>query len=207
MKFLTSLALLVLGTVSAHAQAICTTPGDNGRSFMNTNGVTFTCIVVNGVPTLYQIGNEGWQKYNITFIANGTADCVTSAGCISVNNGPSVPTTASLTQTISLFNSFDVYIQAVRVSQVTACSGATTIKLTGVGDSLASATQYVSGATYSLKSAASTTNFSFLTIANNFSTTLGADTVNATITTTGTDVNTVAAGCSFNVKILWSSMP
>jgi hypothetical protein len=218
-KFLTKCLLFCVAVVAAHSQSYCNLPSDDGRSWQDFNGVTYTCFwksvipapssntTTYSVPALRSAGVMGWKKFSIAFIANNTADCKTSGGCITVNNSASIPTTATLTQAIGLLDSRDIYIQAIRVRTTGACSGASTILLTGVGDSVSSATRYVSAATFDLTAAVTSTNFAFLTIAHNFTTAVGTDTLTTTITTTGTDVNTIVAGCAFDLEFLISSLP
>lgn len=188
------LLTLTLASASLFAQALCTTPGDNGRSYMDANGVTHTCVY----PTLMNIGNLGWQKFSVTLTSTGW----------SVNGGTPVAAAAALTQTISLFSTHDPYVSAVRFRTTTACTLASgTIKLTGVGETNTSSTQYVSAATYNLESAVSTSNFAFQTIANNFPGVTGNDTVTFNITTTTDNISLIGVGCAFDIQILWASLP
>ncbi len=135
-----------------------------------------------------------WQTYSV----------VKTAGNWLINSGNSQVAAAATTQAINLFTlPAGGYVHAVRIKTTTACSGITVTTLTGVGTS-GTAALYATGLTYNLQTAVSATNILIPILAAQGSDTNSSTGVTVTISGAAQNISSIANGCAFDVKILWS---
>lgn len=199
---------LMFAVLPAYTQQGCHVSGDIGR--INSPGPQqLTCARDNAGTIGWQpAGQSTWSKFTVTKVANGTQSCATSTGCWSVNNGLSQAAAVATTQNINLTSASTIinpYVEAIRMKTATACTGTSTLVITGFGVS-EETTVFVGSLTYDLKAAVTTANISFPTIAAAPPTTTGAKTFVMGMTSSGTNISTVAAGCSVDVHIKWASV-
>lgn len=146
---------------------------------------------------------DGWVKYNLLKIANTTFSCATAAGCWVVNGGTPVPAVAALTQDLTLFTlPANSYVSRVRMKPKTACTGATTAT-SGLG--ITGTVAYFIAAT-DIMAAPGATNL-IDTPTPGGGTTAAAIAILASLTTTGTNIDTLVAGCSVDYWVKWVTLP
>lgn len=205
-KIIAVLFSLFLAVLPAYTQQGCHISADLGR-ITNPGPEQLTCVRDNASTIGWAPSGEStWSKYTITKVANGVQGCATATGCWSVNNGLSQVAAVATTQNISLSsNIISPFVDFIRMKTATACTGTSTLVVTGFGV-VAESTRFVGSLTYDLKAAVSTSNISFPTIAANAPTTTGAHVFVMGVTSSGTNISTVAAGCSVDVHIRWSSL-
>jgi hypothetical protein len=137
-------------------------------------------------------------KYSITKYANGSGSCVTTGGCWGINGSTTlIPVTASsTTQSISLFPvSASNLITFVSIKPRVACAGVTGLTV-GVGNSTNSA---LFASPYALTNTVSSSNFQDSAVTKRAAT--GADTIVASFTSSGGNLDAVTAGCSFDIWV------
>jgi hypothetical protein len=161
----------------------------------------------------------GWSRYKITY-NTGTTNFTVTPQSSGATVG-SVAAASALTQFVQLFTGpgtgtagvqgFDV--RGVYIRSVTACTGPTTLKVTGFG-SQGSPTLFASTTTpagyvlnYDLEAAVGATNLYNPPYLN---ATLGTDTaqnIGIMLTSTGSNINTISNNCAWNVDVLWAPLP
>lgn len=149
-----------------------------------------------------------WNTYAVLAIANGTNGCANANGCWQVNGVLGANKAAGVTQALTLAAlPANGYVEAFRIKSSTACTGTTTLRA-GLGTTGTPDLFMVSASTgYSLIAAVSNTN---ITTANPL--VQGSDTVAATnlvvnLTSTGSNIDQLAAGCAFTVSALIGILP
>lgn len=147
-----------------------------------------------------------WHKYTVTAIANGANGCANANGCWQVNGVLGAIKAADVNQNITLFGlPANGAVNGYRFKTSTACTGTTTLTI-GLGT--ASNTQlYAAGDSYDLQAAVSATN-----LTTTFPLLFGSDTASAVsgvvpMISTGSNIDQVTAGCSFDVHVLWAVLP
>lgn len=150
--------------------------------------------------------DSSWYRYRVTKVANGTSGCANANGCWLVNWNPAQNASAATSQTVDLFSlPAGGYVEKVQAKTVTACSGASTITVVGLGTS-GTADYFTGAVSYDLKAAVSNTNV-LQTSTTSGSTTAAAVTIVASLASTGSNLDQVAAGCSFDVFVKWGMLP
>ncbi len=152
--------------------------------------------------------NMYWNKYTVTAIANGANGCANANGCWQVNGVLGANKSAALTQSVTLAGlPANGYVSEYRIKSATACTGTTTL-LTGLGTASTPNLYLVSASTgYDLQAAVSATNLTMsLPIAAGSDTTAAVNLV-ASLTATVDNIDQIAAGCSFAVWVLTSTLP
>jgi len=111
---------------------------------------------------------------------------------------------AATSQTLTLFTlPANGYVLAPpRIKTLVACTGTTTLLLTGVGLT-GSSTYFAAGLTYDLKAAVANTNILNPALSVLGSNTAAATDVTVNLTSTVQNISSVASGCSFSVSFLW----
>src|SRR5205814_582235 len=149
-----------------------------------------------------------WSKYVVTALANASGGCVNANGCWQVNGVLGANKSAALTQSVTLFSlPANGFLADYRIKSATACTGTTTL-LTGLGTTSTPDLYLVSAASgYDLQAAVSATNFTVSAPVAVGSDTTAAVNVVASLVSTGSNITAVAAGCSFTVWTLISTLP
>lgn len=169
-----------------------------------------SAIIDGSIPQAITSASPVWTKYLITAVANGVDACASSTGCWTVAGGtpdgvgaPSFVENmqAALNDYIPVFGmASGMYIDGLRVKTVTACSGTpASIKWTAAGTN--NAPGYYTLPSYDLTAAVSADNISQPVLVG-----VGSDSDNLRtfwfrVTTTGANVNTINAGCAFNLWV------
>jgi hypothetical protein len=147
---------------------------------------------------------SAFKNYVLTAIANTVNGCTNATGCWQINGVLGANKTNGLTQDVVLFQlPAKGYVTDTRITGVAACTGTTTA-LSGLGT--ATNTVYYQAQTYNIAPGPGDTNFSDVTAARG-STNKAAVNVVASLITTGTNVNTLVAGCSISYEISYSVLP
>lgn len=192
---------------------------------------TYTVIIdATGIPNTFK-----WQKnagafttgVAITGAAQALADGVTIAfaattghtlndqwviaaglGCWQINGVLGADKAAALTQSVTL-SALPArgYLNNYRIKSSTACTGTTTL-LTGLGTASSSDFYLVSAASgYDLKGAVSDTNIRQAAPLVPGSNTVASVNLVASLTSTVENIDQIAAGCAFDVWVLWTALP
>lgn len=146
-----------------------------------------------------------WQKYSVVAIANGVGGCASANLCWSVNGGTPVAKAAALTQSLPILAlPANGYVSGVRIKTSTACTG--TVTLTGTIGTTGTVGFYLVGL-YDLKAAVANANITTALLAATGSDTAAATNVTVGFISTVQTLDAVAAGCAFDVHILWTTLP
>ncbi len=151
--------------------------------------------------------NPLWVTYTVTAIANAVNGCANANGCWQVSGVLGANKTAGLTQNLAIFQlPAKGYVQAFRIKSATACTGASTL-VTGLGTASSTSRFLNSAVGYDLKAAVSATNFNNNAVITPGSDTSAAVNIVASLVSTGSNIDQIAAGCSFGVSVLYGVLP
>jgi hypothetical protein len=146
-----------------------------------------------------------WTKYSLVKIANGVNGCASANGCWQVNGVLGAAAAAGLTQDVALATlPAKWHISDWVVKSVTACAGPATAS-TGLG--VTANTTLYRAATYDIEAAVSDTNISSGPTAGAGTITAASTGLVASLVTTGSNVDQLAAGCAVDYKILMGVRP
>lgn len=155
----------------------------------------------------YVQAEQGWRKYNLLAIANGTNGCASVNGCWQINGTLGAIKNPGLTQQIALFNlPNNTYVSAVAAKTKTACTGPATAVISDIGNAT-SASKFITGLTYDIKAAVSTANALYPVLTGVGNNDLAIQSFTITITDTVNNVSTIVAGCSIDIFVKWEVLP
>jgi len=147
-------------------------------------------------------------KFTVSAVANGVDGCANANGCWKVllpdgRNFNLTNKAAATTQGLPVFGMADNYwVSSARLKTKTACTGVSTLSMT-LGTATDGA-KFVSSA-YDLKAAVSASNFA---VSDGHGATLATgEALQANLTSSGADIDQVAAGCAFDVHMLYTVLP
>ena len=162
-----------------------------------------TCISRTSTGVLSIPSAPTWRKYSLVSIANGKNGCTNANGCWQLNGILRANRSAATQQNIVLF---DVpaggMISGIRAKTDTACTGATTAKITSFFDR--SGYTFVDLLTFDLSVINNTILSPVLTNVG-----LGGNSASnfqMQIRTTGKNVDQLASGCAVDVWVLWAEV-